>query len=89
MNKLKNYCRTYFKKDNYIYVFGSDEPGEGEHKIFEFIRNNNHTNQNTLVYGLDADLIMLYLIIYLSIKIFIYLEKHLILLDNLIEIRPK
>ncbi len=59
MNKLNNYCRTYFKKDNYIYVFGSDEPGEGEHKIFEFIRNNNHTNQNTLVYGLDADLIML------------------------------
>lgn len=35
------------------------EAGEGEHKIFEFIRNINHQNEVTLVYGLDADLIML------------------------------
>lgn len=35
------------------------EAGEGEHKIFEFIRNVNHNNEVTLVYGLDADLIML------------------------------
>lgn len=35
------------------------EAGEGEHKIFEFIRNINHNNEVTLVYGLDADLIML------------------------------
>lgn len=59
MNKLNIFCKSYFKKYNHVMVFGSDEPGEGEHKIFEYIRNNDHNNQNTLVYGLDADLIML------------------------------
>lgn len=40
---------------------GSDEAGEGEHKIFQHIRENPHTDQSgaTVVYGLDADLIML------------------------------
>jgi 5'-3' exoribonuclease 1 len=38
---------------------GSNSPGEGEHKLFEFIRNVDHKNDNTSVYGLDADLIML------------------------------
>jgi len=42
-----------------IIVTASDEQGEGEHKIFEYIRNVNHENETTLVYGLDADLIML------------------------------
>ena len=37
------------------------EPGEGEHKIFDFIRNypEKHVGYNTIIYGLDADLIML------------------------------
>jgi len=39
---------------------GSNEEGEGEHKIFEFIREHNTTNN--VVYGLDADLIMLSII---------------------------
>jgi 5'-3' exonuclease len=41
---------------------GSNEFGEGEHKIFEYIRQypSQHNNgQNTIIYGLDADLIML------------------------------
>jgi 5'-3' exoribonuclease 1 len=38
---------------------GSNIAGEGEHKLFEFIRNVDHKNDNTCVYGLDADLIML------------------------------
>ncbi len=35
--------------------------GEGEHKLFQFIRDNEaaHSKQTTIVYGLDADLIML------------------------------
>lgn len=41
-------------------VSTSDEPGEGEHKIFSYIRNNEENKQGTsVVYGLDADLIML------------------------------
>jgi 5'-3' exonuclease len=44
-----------------IIVSGSDECGEGEHKIFEHIRINqsDHVDKNTIIYGLDADLIML------------------------------
>jgi len=42
-----------------IIFSGSSEIGEGEHKIFEYIRNNNHINDYTCVYGLDSDLIML------------------------------
>ena len=39
----------------------SDIYGEGEHKIFEYIRLNaeQHKNDTTVIYGLDADLIML------------------------------
>ena len=42
-------------------ISGPNEPGEGEHKLFDFIKNNKffHYSRNTVVYGLDADLIML------------------------------
>ena len=35
--------------------------GEGEHKIYEYIRTNSeyHKDSTTVIYGLDADLIML------------------------------
>ena len=44
-----------------LIVSGSDEPGEGEHKLFDYIRTNpeEHQGENTVIYGLDADLIML------------------------------
>jgi len=44
-----------------IIVSGSDIYGEGEHKLFEHIRNfpEMHKETNTIIYGLDADLIML------------------------------
>lgn len=44
---------------NKIVVSTSDEPGEGEHKMFQYIRDHSHMNDNVMVYGLDADLIML------------------------------
>lgn len=55
----------------------STEPGEGEHKIFEHIRTypDQHRDQVTLVYGLDADLIMLTLNhLHISNRIFLYRE---------------
>ena len=44
-----------------IIVSTTDDAGEGEHKIFQHIRDHatEHSTQNTVVYGLDADLIML------------------------------
>jgi 5'-3' exonuclease len=44
-----------------IMFSGSDQYGEGEHKIFKHIREKptQHANKNTVIYGLDADLIML------------------------------
>ncbi len=41
-------------------IFSSwKDAGEGEHKLFEYIRNVPHHDEVTVVYGLDADLIML------------------------------
>jgi len=66
MNKLNLQIKYHFRtpipyKVNQIIVSGSDEPGEGEHKIFEYIRDNSTKilNDKTVIYGLDADLIML------------------------------
>jgi 5'-3' exoribonuclease 2 len=58
----------------YIYS-GSDTAGEGEHKIFEYIREfpGYHKDTTTLIYGLDADLIMLCLNhLHISENIFLY-----------------
>jgi 5'-3' exonuclease len=66
MNKLNEKIRkhysnpeTYFLKN--IYLSLSNKYGEGEHKIFDFIRAfpEYHSTTSTVVYGLDADLIML------------------------------
>jgi 5'-3' exoribonuclease 1 len=44
-----------------VIVSASDEHGEGEHKIYEYIRADAayHKDTYTVIYGLDADLIML------------------------------
>ena len=65
MNKLSDQLKYAFSylENKYnvksIITSPSDEPGEGEHKLFDFLRNNDFTNDSVALYGLDADLIML------------------------------
>ena len=60
-----------------IIVSSSVEPGEGEHKIYEYIRANEayHRGTQTIIYGLDADLIMLTLNhLHISEHLYLYRE---------------
>ena len=66
MNRLNQKIRIFYADPikynvNRIILSSSDKAGEGEHKLFEFIRNypEQHIDKNTVIYGLDADLIML------------------------------
>jgi 5'-3' exoribonuclease 1 len=68
MKELNEALYSYFNKargEKYgtknLIVSGSNEVGEGEHKIFDFIRRNSaeHYESSTIIYGLDSDLIML------------------------------
>lgn len=61
MNNLENYILSKINIFSKKIIFSSsNEPGEGEHKIFNYIKNNNI--DSNVIYGLDADLIMLSLI---------------------------
>lgn len=65
MNSLNIYIKKFFSshKSNYKVLLSlTDDIGEGEHKLFNYIRNNDHINKTTVIYGLDADLIMLSLL---------------------------
>lgn len=64
MKNLSSTVKDYFANNPKVLVSGSDEFGEGEHKIFEWIRKNKHnlTDAKSIVYGLDSDLIMLALL---------------------------
>ena len=65
MGNMNKYIINYFIKYKHthknIFISGSDINSEGEHKLFEFIRDNKteHLKENTIIYGLDADLIIL------------------------------
>ena len=58
MNQLSDAITKEFTS-NTSCVSSSKESGEGEHKLFEYLRNNPNINANVVIYGLDADLIML------------------------------
>ena len=82
MHKLNKGIKEFFYKKELSYdlkqiIFsGSDEVGEGEHKLFSYIRRNekSHKNETSIIYGLDADLIMLSLN-HLPISKHIYLYR--------------
>lgn len=65
MKKLDSRIHATFENtkefNNNIIISSSNQPGEGEHKIYKYIRENQdeHKNYTTVIYGLDADLIML------------------------------
>ena len=66
MKKLNIQLDKTFNKKNII-ISNSDEPGEGEHKILNYIKNIDP--QHSVIYGLDADLIMLSLLSGRNIKL--------------------
>ena len=60
-----------------IKISAADEAGEGEHKIYEYIRENPayHKETKTIIYGLDADLIMLTLNhLHISSELYLFRE---------------
>jgi len=73
MIKLDNYLLERIKETTWVYS-GSNEKGEAEHKIFEIIRKKENKNAKKIVYGLDADLIMLCLI-HTEWNMYIYRES--------------
>lgn len=92
MNKLDKTIKKVFEKNKklHIIISTSTEPGEGEHKIFEYIKNNveYHKQTTTVIYGLDADLIMLSLNhLHITNKLYLYRETpHFInSIDNSLE----
>ena len=58
---LKQHFKSYDQKYDFFKLSTSEEYGEGEHKLFEHIRNHPdlHKTKKTLIYGLDSDLIVL------------------------------
>jgi 5'-3' exonuclease len=61
MKLLSIEINSHFQKKRNIkmMISCSDEPGEGEHKLFKYIRDNDCSDDNIAIYGLDSDLIML------------------------------
>ena len=63
MKRLNKFLEKEIKKFDVLTVLSdSNEPGEGEHKIMDFLDKNVDDNSICAVYGLDADLIMLSMI---------------------------
>ena len=85
MMKLKTAIEKHLKEnekykniENIIFSSAS-VPGEGEHKIFKYLKDKDEQNyysenDNIIVYGLDADLIMLSMIAHIN-NIYLLREK--------------
>lgn len=80
MKNLDEFITNYFTTYNNIeFIYsGAGDVGEGEHKIFEYIRNNYiyHSKTTSYIYGLDSDLIMLCLNhLHISKHIYLFRES--------------
>jgi len=76
-NITRHFARPHEFGLESIIVSSSAEPGEGEHKIYEYIRAHPayHRDTQTVIYGLDADLIMLTLNhLHISENMYLYRE---------------
>tara|TARA_A100001011_G_C14321225_1_gene850768 strand:+ start:8932 stop:10455 length:1524 start_codon:yes stop_codon:yes gene_type:complete len=76
MNELDQFLMDKFRKETNIDFSPSSEPSEGEHKISNIIKSNaTFKKHNLVIYGLDADLFMLgLLLVHRDYKIFLYKE---------------
>ena len=76
MKLLTKEINKFFKHKSYETIIScSDEIGEGEHKICKYIRDYCVSSDNCVIYGLDADLIMLGLLHLKNCKtIYLYRE---------------
>ena len=85
MNKLSVQLKKYFENRKNLKVIISDSniPGEGEHKLLKHLRENYNENDYNMIYGLDADLIMLCLI---ANKPNIYLLRETVEFNNKIHV---
>ena len=95
MSQLSTAVHQYYTNNplfanNNVVISASDVAGEGEHKIFDYIRSNpeQHMNQTTVIYGLDADLIMLsinHLPVHSNIYLFRETPEFIKSIDNSLE----
>ena len=62
-NKIVNWSIDYVAKNNIKIIYSSSNvPGEGEHKLLDFIKKNKQLDFSYVTYGLDADLVFLMLV---------------------------
>jgi 5'-3' exonuclease len=62
MKRLTRRLQDLCKKHAHWSISGAEEPGEGEHKIMKKLRARSESSDPVLIYGLDADLILLTLL---------------------------
>jgi len=72
MKLLSNRMKTHFTQPNYNVL--TDCSGEGEHKIFQIIRDTANLEETHVIYGLDSDLIMIAMMHIELTNIFLFRE---------------
>jgi 5'-3' exonuclease len=89
MSEVKQRMSVVEKSYKQVIVSGSDKVGEGEHKLFQFIRDyaGDFRDSNIGIYGLDSDLIMLALVHIQLVKNIYILREPPVFMQNLEEMR--